>query len=79
MVIREYLVENLGFDDRLLKTMGMGKQTDMKPGAEWGTNQILLYPAGVEIPPTVERTAPIAEVVHANEPAKPPEPTATKP
>ncbi len=27
MVVREYLVENFGFDDSQLKTLGMGKQT----------------------------------------------------
>ena len=27
MVIREYLVENFGFDDGQLKTLGLGKQT----------------------------------------------------
>ena len=26
MVVREYLVENFGFDDSQLKTLGMGKQ-----------------------------------------------------
>jgi hypothetical protein len=30
MVVREYLVENFGFDDSQLKTLGMGKQTDAK-------------------------------------------------
>ena len=27
MVVREYLVENFGFDDSQLKTLGSGKQT----------------------------------------------------
>jgi phospholipid/cholesterol/gamma-HCH transport system substrate-binding protein len=51
MVVREYLVENFGFDDSQVKTMGMGKQTDAKSDAGWGTVQILIYPAGTEIPP----------------------------
>ena len=51
MVIRKYLVENFGFDDGLLKTLGMGKQTDANPDAGWGTVQILIYPVGAEIPP----------------------------
>jgi phospholipid/cholesterol/gamma-HCH transport system substrate-binding protein len=51
MVVREYLVENFGFDDSQLKTLGMGKQTDASLDAGWGTVQILIYPAGTEIPP----------------------------
>jgi len=50
MVVREYLVENFGFDDSLLKTLGMGKQTDAKLDAEWGSIQILIYPAGTVVP-----------------------------
>jgi outer membrane protein OmpA-like peptidoglycan-associated protein len=50
MVIREYLVENFGFDDSQLKTLGMGKQpaTINAPGS--GSIQILIYPAGTEVP-----------------------------
>jgi phospholipid/cholesterol/gamma-HCH transport system substrate-binding protein len=64
MVVREYLVENFGFDDSQLKTIGLGKQTDAQPlegksetksetkkDAAWGTVQILIYPPGTEIPP----------------------------
>ena len=51
MVVREYLVENFGFDDSQLKTLGMGKQTDTNSDGGWGTVQILIYPAGTEIPP----------------------------
>jgi phospholipid/cholesterol/gamma-HCH transport system substrate-binding protein len=60
MVVREYLVENFGFDDSQLKTLGLGKQTDAKQpdgtaetkkDASWGTVQILIYPSGTEIPP----------------------------
>ena len=36
MVVREYLVENFGFDDTQLKTLGMGKQTDTASDAGWG-------------------------------------------
>src|SRR5271155_572186 len=36
MVVREYLVENFGFDDSQLKTLGVGKQTDAKSDADWG-------------------------------------------
>jgi outer membrane protein OmpA-like peptidoglycan-associated protein len=51
MVVREYLVENFGFDDSQLKTLGLGKQTDAGSESGWGTVQILIYPAGTEIPP----------------------------
>ena len=51
MVVREYLVENFGFDDSQLKTLGMGKQTDANSDAGWGTVQIFIYPTGTEIPP----------------------------
>ena len=44
MVIREYLVENFGFDDSQLKTMGMGKQTGAASDADWGSIQILIFP-----------------------------------
>lgn len=50
MVVREYLVENFGFDDSQLKTLGMGKQADTKSDNDWGTVQIFIYSAGTEIP-----------------------------
>ena len=50
MVIREYLVENFGFDDSQLKTLGIGKQAGANLDADWGSIQILIYPAGTEIP-----------------------------
>jgi len=56
MVIREYLVENFGFDDSQLKTLGLGKQTESNPGADWGSIQILIFPAGTVMP--VDKTAP---------------------
>jgi outer membrane protein OmpA-like peptidoglycan-associated protein len=57
MVVREYLVENFGFDDSQLKTLGMGKQTDAKSDAGWGTVQIFIYPVGTEIPPNKQTQA----------------------
>lgn len=51
MVVREYLVENFGFDDSQLKTLGMGKQADTNADPGWGSVQILIYPAGTEVPP----------------------------
>jgi phospholipid/cholesterol/gamma-HCH transport system substrate-binding protein len=50
MVVREYLVENFGFDDSRLKTLGMGKQPGSNLDADWGSLQILVYPAGADIP-----------------------------
>jgi phospholipid/cholesterol/gamma-HCH transport system substrate-binding protein len=50
VVVREYLIENFGFDDSHLKTLGMGKQKDENLDADWGTIQILIFPAGTEIP-----------------------------
>ena len=54
MVVREYLVENFGFDDSQLKTFGMGKQADANSDTGWGTVQIFIYPPGSEIPPSKE-------------------------
>jgi phospholipid/cholesterol/gamma-HCH transport system substrate-binding protein len=50
MVVREYLVENYGFDDSQLKTLGMGKQAGAGQDADWGSIQILVFPAGTEMP-----------------------------
>ncbi len=57
LVVREYLVENFGFDDRRLKTLGMGKKTGTSPETGWGAIQILVYPAGTEMP-----TAKLAQI-----------------
>jgi phospholipid/cholesterol/gamma-HCH transport system substrate-binding protein len=54
MVVREYLVENFGFDDSQLKTLGTGKASDPNSDAGWGKLQILIYPPGSEIPPGKE-------------------------
>jgi phospholipid/cholesterol/gamma-HCH transport system substrate-binding protein len=51
LVVREYLVENFGFDDRRLKTLGTGKKSGASPANGWGTIQILVYPVGTEMPP----------------------------
>jgi outer membrane protein OmpA-like peptidoglycan-associated protein len=58
MVIREYLVENFGFDDSQLKTLGMGKQTGSSQDSERGSIQILIFPTGTEIP--ADKPAPVA-------------------
>jgi phospholipid/cholesterol/gamma-HCH transport system substrate-binding protein len=48
MVVREYLVDNYGFDDQRLKTLGLGKQTGEESSSDWGEIQILIYPAGTD-------------------------------
>jgi outer membrane protein OmpA-like peptidoglycan-associated protein len=50
MVVRNYLVENFGFDDSQLKTLGLGKQTGAKTEADGGSIQILIFSGGTEIP-----------------------------
>jgi outer membrane protein OmpA-like peptidoglycan-associated protein len=50
MIIREYLVQHFGFDDSSFKTLGLGKQATAKTDAEWGTIQLLVFPAGCEKP-----------------------------
>ena len=68
MVIRKYLVENFGFDDTQLKTLGTGKQTSASTGVDgdWGSIQILVFPEGTVIPtskpePTSDSERPRAD------------------
>jgi outer membrane protein OmpA-like peptidoglycan-associated protein len=68
LVVREYLVENFGFDDSQLKTLGMGKQTDTNSDAGWGSVQIFIYPAGTEIPPN--KQAGISSKTNPAQPAQ---------
>jgi phospholipid/cholesterol/gamma-HCH transport system substrate-binding protein len=56
MLVREYLVENFGFDDSQLKTLGMGKQPGANLDADWGSIQILIFPSGAVAP--VDKPAP---------------------
>jgi phospholipid/cholesterol/gamma-HCH transport system substrate-binding protein len=58
MVVREYLVENFGFDDSQLKTLGLGKQAGANLDADWGSVQLLVFPAGTVIP--ADKPAPAA-------------------
>ena len=77
MVVREYLVENFGFDDSQLKTLGVGKQADAGSDAGWGTVQILIYPEGTEVPPNKhEPAAGIASKTTSEQPVQV-SPTAT--
>src|SRR5271156_5511471 len=66
MVVREYLVENFGFDDSQLKTLGMGKQTNANGDAGWGTVKIFIYPAGTEIPPSKQAPPGIASKTNSD-------------
>ena len=43
MVVREYLVDNFGFDDAEVKTLGVGKKNGTDAGS-WGAVEILIYP-----------------------------------
>lgn len=49
-VVRNYLVENFGFDDVQLKTLGLGKQEGANSASEWGAIQVVVFPPGTEIP-----------------------------
>jgi phospholipid/cholesterol/gamma-HCH transport system substrate-binding protein len=79
MVVREYLVGNFGFDDRQLKTLGMGKQTDATLDEGWGTVRLLIYPVGTEIPPNKETQAGIAPKTTVNQPVPAPVAITAKP
>jgi outer membrane protein OmpA-like peptidoglycan-associated protein len=70
MVVREYLVNNFGFDDSQLKTLGMGKQAGGNLDADWGSIQILIFPVGTEIP--VNKPIPVVSspVADADSPAQ---------
>ena len=70
MVIREYLVENFGFDDSQLKTLGMGKQAGANLDADWGSIQILIFPAGTEIPADKPAPAAISSTTDSGRPVQ---------
>jgi ABC-type transporter Mla subunit MlaD len=70
MVVREYLVENFGFDDSQLKTLGLGKQADANSDVGWGTLQIVIYPPGSEIPPSKEAHADVSSKSISQQPVK---------
>jgi phospholipid/cholesterol/gamma-HCH transport system substrate-binding protein len=70
MVVREYLVENFGFDDSQLKTLGMGKASDANSDAGWGKLQIFIYPPGSEIPSAKEAHLDISSQSPSQQPAQ---------
>jgi phospholipid/cholesterol/gamma-HCH transport system substrate-binding protein len=49
-VVRDYLVDNFGFDDTQLKTFGAGKKDGTSADGSWGEVQVLVYPPGTDIP-----------------------------
>ncbi len=70
MVVCEYLAENFGFDNDRLKTLGMGKQTGANLDSEWGSIQILVFPAGTDIPSDAKLPAVVPAGVASAAPAK---------
>jgi phospholipid/cholesterol/gamma-HCH transport system substrate-binding protein len=70
MVVREYLVENYGFDDTLLKTLGMGKQTGVGLESDWGSIQILIFPVGTEIPGNKQTPVVSSPIADSERPAQ---------
>jgi|SRR5450631_4230262 phospholipid/cholesterol/gamma-HCH transport system substrate-binding protein len=78
MVVREYLVENFGFDDSQLKTLGIGKQAGANMDADWGSIQILIFPVGTVPPP--EKAAPTGNsTINNTNPLRAITPTTEKP
>jgi phospholipid/cholesterol/gamma-HCH transport system substrate-binding protein len=69
-VVRDYLVENYGFDDSQLKTLGTGKQSGVNSDAGWGTVQILIYPTGSEIPPNQQAQARVSANAASDQPVQ---------
>jgi outer membrane protein OmpA-like peptidoglycan-associated protein len=70
MVIREYLVENFGFDDSQLKTLGLGKQAGANLDADWGSVQLLVFPAGTELPAEKPLPAAVSSTTDSGRPAQ---------
>jgi phospholipid/cholesterol/gamma-HCH transport system substrate-binding protein len=48
MVVRDYLVANFSFDDAQLKTLGLGKGQSSNADSNWGTVEIIIYPADTD-------------------------------
>jgi hypothetical protein len=70
MVVREYLVENFGFDDSQLRTLGMGKQAGTGTDADWGSIQILIFPAGTAVPAGKQAPAGNVSTTDASKPVQ---------
>jgi phospholipid/cholesterol/gamma-HCH transport system substrate-binding protein len=50
-IIRAYLIDNFGFDDTQLKTLGGGKKINAGADSGWGAIEIIVYPAGTSLAP----------------------------
>jgi phospholipid/cholesterol/gamma-HCH transport system substrate-binding protein len=70
MVVREYLVENFGFDDSQLMTLGLGKQAGANLDADWGSIQILIFPTGTEIPASKLTPVVVSSTTDSGQPAQ---------
>jgi phospholipid/cholesterol/gamma-HCH transport system substrate-binding protein len=70
MVVREYLVENFGFDDSQLMTLGIGKQAGVNLDADWGSIQILIFPAGTVIPADKPTPTVVSSTTDSIQPAQ---------
>jgi len=70
MVVRQYLVENFGFDDSQLRTLGIGKQPGTNADAGWGTVQIFIYPVGTEVPPSKQSQGAVSSKVPSEQPVQ---------
>ena len=70
MVVREYLVENFGFDDSQLMTLGLGKQAGANLDADWGSIQILIFPAGIVIPADKPVPTIVSSITDSDRPAQ---------
>jgi phospholipid/cholesterol/gamma-HCH transport system substrate-binding protein len=70
MVVREYLVENFGFDDSQLKTLGLGKQAGSSLDSDWGSIQILIFPTGIEIPADIHPPASSSTITEVDRPVQ---------
>jgi len=49
LVVRNYLVDNFGFDDAQLKTFGAGKKSGNNSDAGWGEVEVIVYPPGTDV------------------------------
>jgi len=72
MVVREYLVENFGFDDSQLKTMVWGSKRD-RPAMQTGFDTDLDLPHGTEVPADKNASATRSPVADAAQPAQGPQ------
>jgi phospholipid/cholesterol/gamma-HCH transport system substrate-binding protein len=56
MSVRDYLVDNFGFDDTQLKTFGVGKKSGTSLETGWGAVEIIVYPPDTDVPANEQST-----------------------